>query len=168
VGDVSAPGGFLGAFLLGGLLLPIVGSFVIDGIVLYFRGRSPRLLFVASALTVATVVLYWFAWQNGNTDSDAGTTNQIGSAVGLILCFSVPAALVGFGLRMAALFLNPSTRQRDRELIAARASRRALHRAAAPSLAGRDDSIAPPVIEQAEGEPSTVAAPPVARARHAA
>ncbi len=124
--QTSAPGGFLGGFVLAGILLPIVGSFVLDGIVLYIRGRSPRLLLIASAFTIAIVLLFAAAWQNGVSASEGSAVagDSMSGAIGLILMFSVPAALIGFGVRMLALFLNPRTRDADRELIAARASRR--------------------------------------------
>ena len=124
----SAPGGFLGGYVLVGILLPIVSSFVLDGIVLYFRGRSPRVLLVASVLTLAILGLYSVAWQNGmSTIDDTGTalTDTMSGAVGLILWFSIPAAALGFGIRMLALGLNPSTRELDRQLVAARMARRA-------------------------------------------
>jgi hypothetical protein len=128
--QTSAPGGFLGGFVLAGILLPIVGSFILDGIVLYFRGRSPRLLLIASTFTIAIVLLFAAAWQNGVSTSEGSTVtgDTMSGAIGLILMFSVPAALIGFGVRMLALFLNPRTRDADHALIAARARRRA-HRA---------------------------------------
>jgi hypothetical protein len=125
--QITAPGGFLGEFVLTGILLPIVGSFVLDGIVLWFRGRSPRLLLIAAALTVLIIGLSSLAWQNGVTASDTAvsTPDDMNGATQLVLLFSIPAALIGFGLRMLALFLNPATRAADQALIAARKAKRA-------------------------------------------
>jgi hypothetical protein len=126
--QLTAPGGFLGEFLLTGILLPIVGSFVLDGIVLWFRGRSPKLLLISATLTLVIVALSSLAWQNGVTATDSTTLSvpdDMNGATQLVLLFSVPAALIGFGLRMLALFLNPATRAADQALIAARKEKRA-------------------------------------------
>src|ERR1700712_5457436 len=148
--QITAPGGFLGEFVLTGILLPIVASFILDGIVLFLRGRSLRMLLIAALLTVAIVGLSSLAWQNGIATSDTSTVSlpdNMNGATQLVLLFSIPAALVGFGLRMLALFLNPATKAADAALIAERQSRRnRKHLAAAPA----------PV-----GEPSLMAAPPV-------
>ena len=135
---ISAPGGFLGGFVLEGILLPVVASFVLDGIVLWFRGRSPRVLLIATSLTLVILALNAVAWQNGVgglSDSQLAISANMTGAVGLILLISVPAALLGFGVRMMDLFLNPNTRELDRQAIVIRRERlherRRLHRAKA-------------------------------------
>jgi hypothetical protein len=120
--QVLSPGGFLGGFLLLGILLPITLSFVCDGIVFYFRGRGPIRLVMSVITAIAIVGLYSVAWQNA---LDAGEVEQMLGAVGLILCFSIPAAALGFGVRMLAIYLNPTTKLLDREAIAERAARHA-------------------------------------------
>lgn len=114
------PGGFLGGFLLAGIFLPITLSFVADGVVMYFRGRGPVRLFMSAGVAIAMLGLYSIAWSNAAAQ---GSTTQLEGAIGLILWFSIPAAALGFGVRMAALFLNPATKSQDQEAIAKRASR---------------------------------------------
>jgi hypothetical protein len=124
---ISAPGGFLGEFVLTGILLPIVASFILDGVVLFLRGRSLKVLLIAALLTAAIVGLSSLAWQNGVATSDTSTVSlpdNMNGATQLVLLFSIPAAIVGFGLRMLALFLNPATKAADRALIAERKARR--------------------------------------------
>jgi hypothetical protein len=137
--QITAPGGFLGEFVLTGILLPIVGSFVLDGIILWFRGRSPRLLLIAAALTVLIIGLSSLAWQNGVTaaDTSLSTPDDMNGATQLVLLFSIPAALIGFALRMLALFLNPATRAADQALIA---ERRAKHESKREARSNRDRS----------------------------
>ncbi|HEX4059327.1 MAG TPA: hypothetical protein VHX87_13545 [Galbitalea sp.] len=125
--QVLSPGGFLGGFLLLGILLPITLSFVADGIVFYFRGRGPTRLVLSVVTAVAIIALYSLAWQNA---LDAGEVEQMLGAIGLILCFSIPASALGFGVRMVAIFLNPTTKLLDREAIEERAARHAEHVAA--------------------------------------
>lgn len=120
----STPGGFLGGFLLAGIFLPITLSFVVDGVVLYFRGRGPARLLVSGAVAIAIIGLYMVALQNAQY---ADAVGQMTGAIGLILWFSIPASALGFGVRMAALFLNPATKAIDQENIARRANRRAAH-----------------------------------------
>jgi hypothetical protein len=116
----TAPGGFLGGFVLGGILLPIAASFVVDGIVLYFRGRGPQRLFTTALLTLAMIGLYSMAWQNAVY---AGMAEQLAGSIGLILWFSIPAAILGLGVRMIALALNPTSKDVDRQAIAKREAR---------------------------------------------
>ena len=124
MGDsLSSPGGFLGGFLLAGIFLPIVASFLVDGAVLYFRGRGLMRFLSATVLTIVIVGLYSVAWQNTMYSGDAVAMQQ---SIGLILWFSIPAAALGFGVRMLALFLNPSSRAQDRDAIAKRKARHAL------------------------------------------
>ena len=120
---LSSPGGFLGGFLLAGIFLPITASFVVDGAVLYFRGRGVARLLLAAALSLAIVGLYSVAWQNVMYQGDVIAME---GTIGLILWFSIPAAALGFGVRMIALFLNPATKAQDRDAIAKRKARHAL------------------------------------------
>ena len=122
MGDLTAPGGFLGGFVLAGIMFPIALSFVVDGAVLYFRGRGPVRLLATAALTLAIMALYSAAWQNA---IDTGQAQQLAGMIGLILWFSIPAALLGLAVRMLALFLNPSTKAIDRAAIAKREERHA-------------------------------------------
>lgn len=119
---LSTPGGFLGGFLLGGIFLPITLSFLADGAVLYFRGRGPTRLLVSGTISLAIIGLYSVAWQNAVY---AGAVDQMSGAIGLILWFSIPAAALGFAVRMLALFLNPATKAIDQQAIARRAIRAA-------------------------------------------
>ena len=114
---LSAPGGFLGGFVLVGIVLPVVASFVGDGIVFLLRGRGPLMLFFSAALTLGTLGLASIAMQNADL---AGETADVSGAIGLILCFSIPVALAGFGLRMLSLQLNPASRDADMAAIGAR------------------------------------------------
>ena len=128
------PGGYLGGFLLAGIFLPIALSFVADGVVLYFRGRGPMRLLMSGALALSFIGLYSVAWQNAMVE---GTLTQMLGAIGLILWFSIPAAALGFGVRMAALFLNPTTKAIDQEAIEKRAARHsARDEASAGAMAG--------------------------------
>ena len=120
---LSSPGGFLGGFLLAGIFLPITVSFVVDGAVLYFRGRGVARLLLAAALSIAIVGLYSVAWQNVMYEGDVIAME---GTIGLILWFSIPAAALGFGVRMLALFLNPTTKAQDRDAIEKRKARHAL------------------------------------------
>jgi hypothetical protein len=115
-----APGGILGGFLLAGIMLPIALSFVVDGAVLYFRGRGPLRLVFTAAVTLAIMGLYSVAWQNA---IDTGLAQQLSGMVGLILWFSIPAALVGLGVRMVALIVNPTSKAIDKAAIEKRAER---------------------------------------------
>src|SRR5476649_589051 len=117
---LSSPGGFLGGFLLAGIFLPITVSFVVDGAVLYFRGRGLTRLVLAAALSIAMVGLYSVAWQNVMYQ---GVVIAMEGTIGLILWFSIPAAALGFGVRMLALFLNPSSKAQDQEAIEKRKAR---------------------------------------------
>ena len=120
---LSSPGGFLGGFLLAGIFLPITASFIVDGAVLYFRGRGVARLLLAAALSLAIVGLYSVAWQNVMYQGDVIAME---GTIGLILWFSIPAAALGFGVRMLALFLNPTTKAQDRDAIEKRKARHAL------------------------------------------
>ena len=122
-----SPGGYLGGFLLLGILLPITLSFVADGIVLYFRGRGPIRLVMSFVTAIAIIGLYSIAWQNA---LNQGTLDQMLGAIGLILCFSIPAAALGFGVRMVAIFLNPMSKLMDRRAIEEREARHAERMAA--------------------------------------
>ena len=117
---ISAPGGFLGGFVLVGILLPVVASFIGDGIVYVLRGRGPIMFFWSTALTAAILGLAAMAMQNADV---AGETDDVTGAIGLVLCFSIPIALAGFGLRMLALRLNPMSRAADLAAIGARIER---------------------------------------------
>jgi len=117
---LTAPGSFLGGFVLAGILLPIALSFVVDGAVLLSRGRGPLRLLSTVALTLVIIGLYSVAWQNA---AYTGQSVQLAGMVGLILWFSVPAALIGVGIRMTALVLNPATTAIDKEAIAKRDAR---------------------------------------------
>jgi hypothetical protein len=132
MGDqLSSPGGFLGGFLLAGIFLPIAISFLADGAVLYFRGRGLVRLLSAGVVTILIIGLYSVAWQNTLITGDAVAMAQ---TIGLILWFSVPAAALGFGVRMLALFLNPSTKAQDLDAIRKRRARHA-HRLASRDMA---------------------------------
>lgn len=120
--QLLSPGGYLGGFLLLGILLPITLSFVADGVVLYFRGRGPMRLVMSFATALAFIGLYTIAWQNALNE---GTLQQMLGAIGLILCFSIPAAALGFGVRMVAIFLNPMSKLQDRRAREERAARHA-------------------------------------------
>jgi len=132
--DSLSLGGYLGGFLIGGILLPICASFVIDGIVMYFRGRGPFRFLVTSGLTLAFIALFLMSASNALID---GTYGQLNSSIGLILWFSIPAAAIGFAVRMLAMFLNPATRALDEAAIAARAAKQQA-RAARQASAGVD------------------------------
>jgi len=123
MGDsLSSPGGFLGGFLLAGIFLPLAVSFLADGAVLYFRGRGLMRLLSATVVTVLILGLYSVAWQNTMYTGDAVALQ---GSVGLILWFSIPAAALGFAVRMLALFLNPSSKAQDQDAIAKRKARHA-------------------------------------------
>jgi hypothetical protein len=145
---ISAPGGFLGEFVLTGILLPIVASFILDGIVLFLRGRSLKVFLLAAVLTAAIVGLASLAWQNGVATSNSSTISlpdNMNGATQLVLLFSIPAALLGFGLRMLALFLNPATKAADLALIAERQAKRDRKSLkAAPAPVGAPAPIAAP------------------------
>jgi hypothetical protein len=117
-------GGFLGGFLLAGILLPIAVSFVVDGAVVFFRGRGPTRLIVSAMVIVAIIALYPVALQNAD---DAGAAAQMQGAIGLILWFSIPAAVVGLAIRMMALLLNPHSKSIDQAAIVRREARHAAH-----------------------------------------
>jgi hypothetical protein len=126
--SISAPGGFLAEFVLTGILLPIVASFILDGLIHSIRGRGVRLLLIASLFTAVILALGYFAQLNGvaNAQADANAVlipDTMNGAIQLFLLFSVPAALLGFGVRMAVLFLNPVRKEQERLLIEARAAR---------------------------------------------
>jgi hypothetical protein len=125
--DSLSLGGYLGGFLIAGILLPLSVSFILDGVVMYFRGRGPFRLFVTSALTLALVGLYVLACQNALL---AGSYDQMASSIGLILWFSVGACALGFAVRMLALFLNPTTKSMDQAAIENRQARREAHHSA--------------------------------------
>src|ERR1700712_1857373 len=121
MGDqLSSPGGFLGGFLLAGIFLPLAVSFLADGAVLYFRGRGMIRLLSASVVTLLIIGLYSVAYQN---TMYSGAAVALSQTIGLILWFSIPAAALGFGIRMLALFLNPTTRAQDQGAIAKRRPR---------------------------------------------
>ncbi len=121
--QLFAPGGYLGGFILAGIMLPVALSFVVDGAVLYFRGRAPLRLIAAALVVLAVLFLYSIAWQNA---LNTGQAPELLGMVGIILWFSVPAAALGFGVRMLALFLNPSSKALDRDAIEKRKARHAL------------------------------------------
>ena len=115
--DSLSLGGYLGGFLIAGILLPICASFILDGVVMYFRGRGPFRFLVTSALALAFVGLFLVASSNALAQGDEA---ELMSSIGLILWFSIPAAVLGFGVRMLALFLNPATKALDAAAIASR------------------------------------------------
>jgi len=124
MGDqLSSPGGFLGGFILAGIFLPIAVSFLADGTVMYFRGRGLVRLVSAGVVTLLIISLYSLIWANALATGDAVAMAQ---TIGLILWFSIPAAALGFGARMLALFLNPSSKALDRDAIAKRKARHAM------------------------------------------
>jgi hypothetical protein len=120
--QLTAPGGFLGGFVLAGIMLPIALSFVVDGAVLYFRGRGPLRLLFTAAVTLAVMGLYSVAWQNA---IDTGQAQQLSGMIGLILWFSIPAAVIGLGVRMVAIIVNPTSKAIDKAAIEKRAERHA-------------------------------------------
>jgi hypothetical protein len=120
--QLLAPGGILGGFLLAGIMLPIALSFVVDGAVLYFRGRGPLRILLTAALALAIMGLYSVAWQNA---IETGQAQQLAGMVGLILWFSIPAALIGLGVRITALMVNPATKAVDKAAIQKREERHA-------------------------------------------
>jgi hypothetical protein len=134
VDPLSAPGGFLGGFVLVGIILPVVASFLGDGIVFLLRGRGPLMLFFSAALSLGTLGLASVAMQNAD---HVGESTDVSGAIGLILCFSVPVALVGFGLRMLSLHLNPASRGADMAAIGARIARENARREARANHAKR-------------------------------
>ena len=140
----ASPGGYLGGFILAGILLPIAVSFVLDGIVMYFRGRGPTRLFTTAALTLLLVGIFSVVWQ---TVIFAGDAIELSGAIGMILWFSIPAAALGFGVRMLALFLNPTTKAADLEAIEQRKARHEARIEA--SVAARKDAAARGVIREA-------------------
>ena len=115
--DSLSLGGYLGGFLIAGILLPICASFILDGVVMYFRGRGPFRFLVTCALALAFVGLFLVASTNALAQGD---DSELMSSIGLILWFSIPASVLGFGVRMLALFLNPTTKALDAAAIAAR------------------------------------------------
>lgn len=121
-------GGFIGGFVLAGILLPIAVSFLIDGAVVFFRGRGPTRLVLSAAVVIAMVSLYPIALQNADY---SGSSTQLAGAVGLILWFSIPAAAIGLAVRMMALVLNPHSKAIDQAAIERRAGRHADRAAAA-------------------------------------
>ena len=120
--QLTAPGGFLGGFVLAGIMLPIALSFVVDGAVLYFRGRGPLRLLFTAAVTLAVMGLYSVAWQNA---IDTGQAQQLSGMIGLILWFSIPAAVIGLAVRMVAIIVNPTSKAIDKAAIEKRAERHA-------------------------------------------
>jgi hypothetical protein len=124
---LTSPGGYLGAFVLAGILLPIAVSFVLDGVVMYFRGRGIFRLAATASLTIALVGLYTVVAQNAFA---AGEGVALSGALGAILWVSIPAAALGFGVRMIALFLNPTTRAVDQAAIEQRKARHSARTAA--------------------------------------
>jgi hypothetical protein len=134
--DLSSLGGFLGGFLLGGILLPICVSFIADGVVMYFRGRGPFRMIATTALTAAFVGLYLMAASNALVTNEY---QQLSSSIGLILWFSIPAAAIGFGVRMLAMFLNPASKALDQKVIQERKARHAArHSSARPAASAAD------------------------------
>jgi hypothetical protein len=124
MGDqLSSPGGFLGGFILAGIFLPIAVSFLADGTVMYFRGRGLMRIVSAAVVTLLIVALYSVVWENALATGDA---IAMGQTIGLILWFSIPAAALGFGVRMLAMFLNPSSKAQDQDAIAKRKARHAM------------------------------------------
>jgi hypothetical protein len=129
--DQAVPTGYLIAFGLGGGLLPIVSSFIVDGIVHALRGRGFRMLVISALLTIAVLLGAELAWMNGSADAVAATTaafepDSLDGAIQLLLIFSISASLIGLALRMLALFLNPTSKAKDAAAIQARATRRAV------------------------------------------
>jgi TRAP-type C4-dicarboxylate transport system permease small subunit len=118
--DQSSLGGFLGGFVLVGILLPLALSFLAEGAVLYFRGRGPTRLLSAAVVTIAIIGLFSLAWQNA---MDTGDAMAMQGSIGLILWFSIPAAILGFVVRMLALYLNPSSKAQDQDAIKKRKAR---------------------------------------------
>jgi hypothetical protein len=116
----ASPGGYLGGFVLAGIILPIAVSFVLDGIVMYFRGRGPLRLLMTAALTIILIGLFTVLWENAIS---ANVATQLAGAISMILWFSIPAAVLGFGVRMLALFLNPATKALDHAAIEQRKAR---------------------------------------------
>jgi hypothetical protein len=125
--QLLAPGGILGGFLLAGIMLPVALSFVVDGAVLYFRGRGPLRLLLTAAVALAIMGLYSVAWQNA---IETGQAQELRGMIGLILWFSIPAALLGLGVRMTALLVNPASKAIDRAAIEKREERHAARAAA--------------------------------------
>jgi hypothetical protein len=139
MGDsLSSPGGFLGGFLLAGIFLPLAVSFLADGVVMYFRGRGLMRLLSTTVVTLLIIGSYSLAWQNTIISGDAAAMQQ---TIGLILWFSIPAAAVGFGVRMLALFLNPATKQLDHDAIAKRKARHALREGTRRDVRARERGV---------------------------
>jgi hypothetical protein len=127
MGELTAPGGFLGGFMLAGIMLPIALSFVVDGAVLYFRGRGPTRLLLTALVALAIMGLYSVAWQNA---IDTDQAQPLAGMIGLILWFSIPAALLGLAVRMIALVVNPASKAIDKAAIDKREERHAVRAAA--------------------------------------
>lgn len=133
---LSAPLGLLLGFGLAGIVLPIVGSFVLDGVVFMLRGVGPKTLAIAGLLFVFLLIVTAIAWQNGTTEAVAAqytvaSVDTMNGALGLILAFSTPLAALAFATRMLTRYASPAKRatesfvaQARRERIAARKARR--------------------------------------------
>lgn len=131
---LSAPTGLLLGFALAGVMLPIIGSFVLDGVVFMLRGVGPKTLLVSGTLFALAGAGTALAWQSGTNEAVAAAysvtaVDTMNGALGLILLFSIPLALLAFATRMLTRYLNPAKRateafvaQARRERIAARRS----------------------------------------------
>ncbi len=93
----------------------------------------------SGGLTTAILGLSSIAMQNADL---AGETADVSGAIGLILCFSIPIALVGFGLRMLALYLNPASRAADLAAIGQRVAREDARRLARARRAKHTKAVA--------------------------
>jgi biotin transporter BioY len=132
----SATGGFLGAFVLIAIVLPIAASFLLDGIVHILVHRDIRRILIAGAVTGAVLALYGLAWQNGIAAADfnayrGGTVDSMDGAALIVLPFSILCATIGFAARMLDLFLNPrnrATQQAARRSAQVERQRRSLRR----------------------------------------
>ncbi|NEM90373.1 hypothetical protein [Galbitalea soli] len=110
-------------------MLPLSLSVVLDGIVYAIRHRGPRLLLFALVLSAVIAGLGYLAWRNGmmameGTEMMVFAPDSMSGTIELFLVLSIPVAVLGFGIRMISLFLNPLRREQERVLIEARAARR--------------------------------------------
>ncbi len=106
--------GYMAAFVLA-VFVPLIASYLLDGIVWVLRGRGLKLLALAAAMSGGTALVALLVWRWAPSEATAqGAPTSIEPAMTALLEQFLPFALMGAGVlfvvRMGRALLAPRAR----------------------------------------------------------
>jgi hypothetical protein len=101
------------------VLLPFVATFILDGVVLVFRGRGLKPLMLGVAFTILVTILGLVAVSYGQAEAGPtpGTAAGMESMTRMLLPFSIGLALLAFVSRTVSTVLKGSGSARRRRRV---------------------------------------------------